>query len=216
MDKYGVSELRDLFESDEKQFEEIVSILFDELISDAPLEYRAEGGRIIKKIEKAEIDIDDMLYSLSEDDYQSFKCQAIEAYISSRPSHIQGSLRKYQNSLDEAFYFHFDFNEWRELFEKSPEKFEKKRRELISRRIESFPEENREGAVLLQKEVEEIIKKSATVDQSLNLIYGMMIESFEGENGLVEALAVLSGRSERSIDDFRKKKVTTSRLKIVK
>ncbi len=92
--------------------------------------------------------------------------------------------------------FSFDFDEWHRLSQESPEKFERKRRQLCQQFIENSPRKYQRRLQGLMFQIDMNRRKSANPMDSCIRLSGLMWDSF---HELVEGLKQLSSNAERPV-----------------
>ncbi len=82
----------------------------------------------------------------------------------------------------------FDFDEWKELAEKNPAVFEKKRRDAIDRVVEQASGKHQKRLTRLQWRIDQERRRRKTPLGACIAISRMMFDSVYGEGGFVDAL----------------------------
>ena len=95
------------------------------------------------------------------------------------------AIMKKQGSNNEN---EFEFQQWMELAQKDPEKFEKKRLELIESVINGAPESMRKRLSGLQWSIDAKLKTSKNPMDGCLTIFQMMMDSVYEPGGLLSAL----------------------------
>lgn len=89
----------------------------------------------------------------------------------------------------------FNFNEWMQLAKDDPVAFEKQRQEAIRALISSSSEASKNRLEGLQWQIDKIRETSKTPMAACLIISRMMWENVQGEDGLVETLNQLTGKT---------------------
>lgn len=84
----------------------------------------------------------------------------------------------------------FDFDEWRQLFEADPERFEKRRREEVDSLIQMAPPDQQVRLRGLQWQIDAIRSRYKHPLVSTTKLFHMMWDKVYGDNGLQNALSM--------------------------
>ncbi len=98
----------------------------------------------------------------------------------------------------------FNFDEWMELFKNDPERFEKKRKDMISLTIDHAPTRMHRRLKGLQWTIDSEVQLAKNPLQGCIKVYEMMMDSVYKPGGLQDALSMSEIEVKKSVAEIRK------------
>lgn len=93
----------------------------------------------------------------------------------------------------------FDFDEWQDLAQNYPEKFEMRRQSLIEKTINRAAPEYRVQLRRMQWQIDAVRRVSKNPLDACVRVYEMMLTQTFGENGLLDVLQQFTGRNDYAV-----------------